>query len=73
MRQSGELELVAVDNANPGTIVNFPDESRMILRALAAAVTPGDTLPLGVESLIRRFSRATISRWMPQEPVLPCA
>lgn len=51
MRENGRIALLAVDNANPGTIANFPEESGRILSAIAAAITPGDTLALGVESL----------------------
>ena len=49
-RTAGRITLLNVDNANPGTVVNFPDESEEILDAIARAVTPGDTLALGVES-----------------------
>ena len=48
---SGQITLLNIDNANPGTIANFPDESSDILAAIAGAVTPGDTMSLGVESL----------------------
>ena len=46
----GLITVLNIDNANPGTIANFPDESSRILEALAATVTPGDTIALGVES-----------------------
>ena len=48
--QSGSIKTLNIDNGNPGTIVHFPDESRRALTAIARAVTPGDTLALGVES-----------------------
>lgn len=44
------FETLNVDNANPGTIINFPEQSKIILKKIADSVTPGDTLPLGVES-----------------------
>jgi len=49
-KESGKIEVLNVDNANPGTIVNWPDESSIILEAITDAVTPGDTLPFGIES-----------------------
>ncbi len=50
LKRSGTIELLNIDNANPGTIANFPDESALIIEAIANAVTPGDTMALGVES-----------------------
>jgi radical SAM superfamily enzyme with C-terminal helix-hairpin-helix motif len=50
LRELGKIELLNIDNANPGTIANFPIESEMILNALADAVTPGDTMAIGIES-----------------------
>ncbi|HRX16940.1 MAG TPA: radical SAM protein [Spirochaetota bacterium] len=50
-KNEGKIEVLNVDNANPGTICHFEQESFDILQAIASAVTPGDTLPLGVESL----------------------
>lgn len=49
-KNSGLISVLNIDNANPGTIAAFPDESSEILKALAATVTPGDTMALGVES-----------------------
>ncbi len=49
-RLDGTIGTLCVDNANPGTIAAFPEESREILSSLARSVTPGDTLPLGIES-----------------------
>ncbi|HSV95835.1 MAG TPA: radical SAM protein [Spirochaetota bacterium] len=50
-RDSGAIRVLNIDNGNPGTIANFPEESSAILSAIADAVTPGDTIALGVESL----------------------
>lgn len=50
-RRSGSIDLLNIDNANPGTIARFPDESAAIIAEIAGAVTPGDTMSLGVESL----------------------
>lgn len=50
LRESGRIALLSIDNANPGTIVNWPDESGDILSIIASAVTEGDTMPLGAET-----------------------
>lgn len=44
------IRVLNIDNANPGTIHNFPHESSEILHSISRAVTPGDTLALGIES-----------------------
>jgi radical SAM superfamily enzyme with C-terminal helix-hairpin-helix motif len=49
-REDGRITTLNIDNANPGTIANFPEESARVIRAICAALTPGDTMPLGVES-----------------------
>ncbi len=48
--QSGNITMLNIDNANPGTIYHFPRESQAIIDCIAQTVTPGDTMPLGVES-----------------------
>ncbi len=52
-RNANLITTLNVDNANPGTIANFPSESGDILKIIAAAVTPGDTLALGFETFDR--------------------
>ncbi len=49
-KEAGQIKILNVDNANPGTIFHYPRESSQIIEAIAHAVTPDDTLPLGVES-----------------------
>jgi radical SAM superfamily enzyme with C-terminal helix-hairpin-helix motif len=49
-RKAGEISILNIDNANPGTVASFPEESRKIISAIASAVSPGDTIPLGIES-----------------------
>ncbi len=49
-RDRGLIKVLNIDNGNPGTIASFPRESAEILEAIAGAVTPGDTLALGIES-----------------------
>ena len=49
-RDAGKIRVLCIDNANPGTIANFPDESERCIAAIVDALTPGDTMPLGIES-----------------------
>lgn len=49
-KDNGFIEVLNVDNGNPGSIARWPDESAFILDAIGKTVTPGDTLPFGVES-----------------------
>ncbi len=49
-KEKGKLEVLNIDNANPGTIYYFPEESKKILTVIVDAITPGDTLALGFES-----------------------
>jgi radical SAM superfamily enzyme with C-terminal helix-hairpin-helix motif len=49
-RDEKKIITLNIDNANPGTIANFPDESARIIESIADALTPGDTMPLGIES-----------------------
>ncbi|MFB6133250.1 MAG: radical SAM protein [Halanaeroarchaeum sp.] len=45
-----DLETLHLDNANPVTIVEYPDASREALEIIATHNTPGDTAAFGVES-----------------------
>ncbi len=45
------IQLLHLDNVNPGTIAHFPMESREILTAIASMNSPGDTAALGIESV----------------------
>ncbi len=49
-RERGEIRVLNIDNANPGTMAHFPDQSVRILQGIVDSITPGDTLALGVES-----------------------
>lgn len=49
-RKKGLIKVLNIDNANPGTIHNFPGESSRAIAAIVDALTPGDTMPLGIES-----------------------
>lgn len=52
--KGGKISVLNIDNANPGTIANFPEESAVLLEIIAESVTPGDTMALGVESFDQR-------------------
>ncbi|MBX7057980.1 MAG: radical SAM protein [Leptospirales bacterium] len=45
-----DLQLLHLDNINPGLIATFPAESREIIRIIAEHNTPGDTAAMGLES-----------------------
>ncbi len=47
---AGLITTLNIDNANPGTIANFPEESAAILEEIVRTITPGDTMALGIES-----------------------
>lgn len=49
-REDGKIITLNIDNANPGTIANFPDESALAIESIVKALTPGDTMPMGIES-----------------------
>jgi radical SAM superfamily enzyme with C-terminal helix-hairpin-helix motif len=49
-RDDGRITTLNIDNANPGTIARYPAESGRIIHAIAQSITPGDTMPLGIES-----------------------
>lgn len=69
-RDSGAIHVLNVDNANPGSIVNWPEHSSRILEAIAAAVTPGDTLPFGIESFDQNVVRQNSLKVTPEEGVM---
>jgi radical SAM superfamily enzyme with C-terminal helix-hairpin-helix motif len=45
------LEVLHIDNVNPGTIAHHPEESRQVAKAIIKHHTPGDVAAFGVESL----------------------
>lgn len=66
-KDSGNITVLNVDNANPGSIVNWPDHASLILEAIAKAVTPGDTIPFGVESFDSNVVRQNSLKVTPEE------
>ncbi len=45
-----DLKTLHLDNVNPGTIANYPDESARISEIISKFNTPGDVAALGMES-----------------------
>ncbi|MFB6242588.1 MAG: radical SAM protein, partial [Halobaculum sp.] len=45
-----DLRTLHLDNMNPVTIVDYPEQSREAIRTIAAYNTPGDTAAFGLES-----------------------
>ncbi len=68
-RINGKIQLLNIDNANPGSIVHFPDESAEILGAISEMITPGDTIALGIESFDENVIRANNLKVSPDEAV----
>ncbi len=68
-KERGLISVLNIDNANPGTIANFPEESSRILEELAATITPGDTMALGVESFDEEVVRRNNLKVTPEDAV----
>jgi len=66
-KNNGLIDVLNIDNANPGTIHNFPDESAVMLHAISRAITPGDTLALGIESFDPAVVAANNLKVSPEE------
>lgn len=66
-KKAGKILVLNVDNANPGSIVNWPDKSSLIIESIANAVTAGDTLPFGIESFDQTVVRLNNLKVTPEE------
>lgn len=53
-----DLDVLHADNANPASIVSFPDAAAEAIAAMATYNTEGDVLSFGLESLSERVRRA---------------
>ncbi len=69
-KERGRISVLNIDNANPGTIANFPEESSRILEELVATITPGDTMALGIESFDSAVVRRNNLKVLPEEAIL---
>lgn len=45
-----DLDVLHIDNVNPGTIAHHPEESRQVAKSIMKYHTPGDVAAFGVES-----------------------
>ncbi len=68
-RGRGLIEVLNIDNGNPGSIINWPDESASIISSIAEAITPGDTLPFGVESFDLSVIQKNRLKTTPEETI----
>ncbi len=48
--KTGEIKSLFIDNANPGQLATYENESKEILSIIAETVSEGDTMALGAES-----------------------
>lgn len=62
-----KLKVLHMDNANPATIVAYPDECREILRTIVKYHTSGDVAAMGMESADPDVIRANDLKAMPDE------
>ncbi|MGY5853257.1 MAG: radical SAM protein [Candidatus Thorarchaeota archaeon] len=46
-----DLQVLHIDNVNPGTIAHHPEESRRIVKTIIKYHTPGDVAAFGIESV----------------------
>jgi radical SAM superfamily enzyme with C-terminal helix-hairpin-helix motif len=59
-----DVNVLHIDNVNPGTLAHHPEESRMIAKTIIKYHTPGDVAAFGVESLdpeVRRRNNLKVS------------
>ena len=62
-----ELCVLHLDNVNPATIAEYPDESRAIMKTIIKYHTPGDVAALGMESADPKVVAANDLKAMPED------
>lgn len=62
-----DLEVLHIDNVNPGTIYHYPEESKLITKTIIKYHTPGDVAAFGVESADPRVIKLNNLKVMPDE------
>jgi radical SAM superfamily enzyme with C-terminal helix-hairpin-helix motif len=62
-----DLRVLHMDNANPGTIATYPEESEKIARIIVKYHTPGDVAAMGMESADPQVVRANCLKAMPED------
>ncbi|MCS7097137.1 MAG: radical SAM protein [Candidatus Methanomethylicia archaeon] len=56
-----------IDNVNPGTIANYPEESREITKIIVKCHTPGDVAAMGIESTDPKVIKANNLKVEPED------
>ncbi len=62
-----KLEVLHIDNVNPGTVYHHPEESKRITKIIIKYHTPGDVAAFGVESADPRVVKLNNLKVMPDE------
>jgi radical SAM superfamily enzyme with C-terminal helix-hairpin-helix motif len=62
-----DLETLHIDNVNPGTIVNYPNESREITKIIVKYHTSGDVAAMGIESADPKVIKANNLKVEPED------
>lgn len=63
------LNVLHIDNVNPGTIYAWPRESRESLKAIIRSHTPGDVAAMGIESADPRVIKLNNLKILPDEAI----
>jgi len=61
------LEVLHIDNVNPGTVYHYPEESKLITKTIIKYHTPGDVAAFGVESADPRVVKLNNLKVTPDE------
>ncbi|RLE77628.1 MAG: radical SAM protein [Thermoprotei archaeon] len=62
-----DLEVLHIDNVNPGTVYHYPEEAKLISKIIIEYHTPGDVAAFGVESADPRVVELNNLKVMPDE------
>ncbi|CAD7772890.1 hypothetical protein FHEFKHOI_01305 [Candidatus Methanoperedenaceae archaeon GB50] len=68
-RAAPKLRVLHMDNLNPATIIEYPDESREIAKTIIKYHTPGDVAAMGVESSDPRVIRENNLQIYPEDVI----
>ncbi len=66
-KSAPEIEVLHLDNVNPGTIATFPNESKEILQIIVENNTEGDVAAMGMETADPEVVKANNLKAMPSE------
>ncbi|MCS7368256.1 MAG: radical SAM protein [archaeon GBS-70-058] len=66
-RVAPRLETLHIDNVNPGTVANYPEESREITKTIVKYHTSGDVAAMGIESADPRVIKANNLKVEPED------